>query len=71
VTVQVEKLFEKAKEFGPDVLNRDEKLDVILQALIDISEQVDALNESQGEILEKLGNLNLDTGGFAIERYDN
>lgn len=50
-------------------LSDSDKLNVLIEALADIADQVQALNDRLDETNEKLSNLSLDGDGFQVERY--
>lgn len=57
-------------KFDAKTLSTDEKLDVIIQALVEISGQLEDHDEMFGEIVEKISNLTLDNEGFGVDKFD-
>lgn len=47
-----------------------DKLDILIEALAELSDKVDELIEGQAELGEKVGNLTLEGDGFQVDRYD-
>ena len=51
-------------------LNYDEKLNLIYQGILDISEKVAELTETQEDIVEKFNDLNFGGDDFGTERFN-
>lgn len=57
-------------EIVPKSLTTEEKLDVLLTAVVELTGTMEDLKAQNEEIIEKLANLSLDGDGFQIERFD-
>lgn len=51
-------------------LSYDDKLDILIQALSDLTEKVETLVEQNDELVEKLSNITASGPGFDIETFE-
>lgn len=52
-------------------LSYNDKLDILIQGVTELTEKVEALAEQNAELAEKLANLTVSGNGFEIDEYDN
>ena len=50
-------------------LSYDDKLDILIQALTELTEKVDNVSEQNDELAEKLSNLTASGSGFSEDEY--
>lgn len=51
-------------------LTYDDKLDILIQGVAELTEKVDTLTEQNEELAEKLANITASGAGFEIDEYD-
>ena len=51
-------------------LTYNDKLDILIQSLTELTEKVDALSEQNYELAEKLSNLTGSGSGFSEDEYE-
>lgn len=58
------------KEIKFSDLSQDDKLQVLLDALLEITERFETLSETLQETNEKLSNIDLPGRNYSVDRYD-
>lgn len=51
-------------------LSYDDKLDILIQSIVELTEKVDVLSEQNDELAEKLANLTVSGSGFELDEFD-
>lgn len=51
-------------------LSYDDKFDILIQAVAELTDKVDGLVTQNEELVEKLNNLTVSGSGFAVDEFD-